>query len=142
MRAFRSLPALAAVCVLTGCAPLGLACSAVGYSSVVHVVLDDPRSGLLLELCDGEGCTPGPIEGPVKIGATEEPIPTGVFELAGSSTGGWTAHLSGGQPTLGYRLTDATGAVVGEGHVDVDWVRIDGTQQCGGNREARVTLAG
>lgn len=141
MRALRSIVALgAAVAVLTGCGPVGFACTAVGYISVARVMLTEPRPGLSLELCDGEGCTPGPAPGPAQIGATEGPLETGVVGLDGESDSGWSANLLGGQPVLGYRLTDATGTVVSEGYVDVEWVRIDGTEQCGGNREAHVVL--
>ncbi|MFB7890979.1 hypothetical protein ACFC1I_02090 [Microbacterium sp. NPDC056044] len=31
---------------------------------------------------------------------------------------------------MGYRVSDAAGAIVQEGILDVDWVRIDGTEQC------------
>ncbi|PWC04216.1 hypothetical protein DCE94_08655 [Agromyces badenianii] len=128
---------------LTGCASsYPFACPAIGYGSTAYVTLSDPRPGLTIELCDGDGCVPGPVEMPVEIGATEEPVETGIFSLDGDSATGWTAALFGGQPVLGYRLTDSAGALVAEGHAEVDWARVDGTEQCGGNREARVELRG
>ncbi|WP_460781186.1 hypothetical protein [Microbacterium shaanxiense] len=48
--------------------------------------------------------------------------------------------ILGGEPTMGYRLTDETGVVVDQGHVNVDWTRIDGSEQCGGTRQAVVEL--
>ena len=127
--------------VLTGCASsYPFACTAIGYGSTAYVALGNARPGLAIELCDGDGCIPGPVEMPVEIGATEEPADTGIFSLEGDSVTGWSAALLGGQPVLGYRLTDSTGAIVAEGYVDVDWVRVDGTEQCGGNREARVEI--
>ena len=63
MRILRLVPLLAAsLLMLTGCVPPFFACSAIGYGSVAHVELDEPRPGLQLELCDGEDCTPGPPE--------------------------------------------------------------------------------
>lgn len=141
MRILRLAPLLvASVVLLTGCVPPFFACTAIGYSSVAHIELDDPRPGLLLELCDGEDCTPGPVEQPVELGATAIPEPTGVFGVTGDSANGWSASLLGGQPVLGYRLTDASGAVIAEGAVDADWVRIDGSERCGGNRTAEIRL--
>ena len=141
MRILRLVPLLAAsLLMLTGCVPPFFACSAIGYGSVAHIELDEPRPGLQLELCDGEDCTPGPPEQPAEIGATEVPAATGVFALAGNSTDGWSANLLGGQPVLGYRLMDAAGTVIGEGTVDADWVRIDGSERCGGNRTAEIRL--
>lgn len=140
MRGFRASLLAAALVLLTGCAPPLVACPAILYLATAYVELDDPRPGLTLELCDGAGCTPGPVEAPVEIGATSTPIETGVSALRGSSATGWTATLLAGQPVLGYRLTDAAGTVVAEGEVDADWVRIDGDDRCGGNREARIVI--
>ena len=42
-------------------------------------------------------------------------------------------RLAGRSTCSSYRLTDGDGAVVAEGFVEADWVRIDGTDQCGGN---------
>lgn len=143
MRALRSLVAVViATAMLTGCGPIGFACTAIGHSSIARITLADPRPGLSLELCDGGECTPGPVERPVEVGATEQPPQTGVTGLDGDSVSGWTASFLGGQPVLGYRLTDAAGTVVSEGSVDVEWVRIDGTERCGGNTEADVVLPG
>jgi hypothetical protein len=80
------------------------------------------------------------VESPIEMGSTETPISTGVFDLTGDSANGWSADLLGGQPVLGDRITDGDGAVVAEGFVEADWVRIDGTDQCGGNRLADIQL--
>jgi hypothetical protein len=71
----------------------------------------------------------------------QPPNDTNPQEMDGSSEVGWQAtFILGGGPTMGYRLTDETGTVVGEGHMKVDWIRIDGSEQCGGNRQATVEL--
>lgn len=137
-----SLLAVLAV-ALAGCAsPYPFVCTTIGYSRTAHVFLSDPRPGLTIELCDGNDCIPGPVEMPVEIGATAEPVQTGVVALDGDSATGWTAVFLGGQPVLGYRVTDSTGGIVAEGFADVDWERVDGTEQCGGNRQARLELPG
>jgi hypothetical protein len=138
-----ALGGVAALAVaLTGCVPFGFACSAVGYGSAALVDLEQPRAGLTLELCDGEGCLPGGVEQPVEIGATEAPAETGVFGIQGDSVSGWSVSMSYPSETLCYRVTDAAGAVVAEGEATVEWVRIDGSERCGGNTEARLTIPG
>ena len=142
MRLLKILPLLLlSLMLLTGCVPPFFACTTIGYSSVAHIELLEPRPGLELALCQGEGCTPGAVEMPIEVGSTESPMPTGVFELTGDSSNGWSAALNSGQPLLGYRLSDEDGSVVAEGVTEADWVRIDGTEQCGGNRLAEVRLS-
>jgi len=128
------------IALLSGCVSFGFACPAIGYGSTAHIVLQDPRPGLRLELCDGEGCTPGTVMEPTEIGATAEPVDTGIHLLEGDSASGWSAGMFAGQPVLGYRVTDSAGALVAEGQIAVEWVRIDGDDRCGGNRAAEVVL--
>lgn len=143
MRRFGSVTLTAlSVALLSGCAPFGISCPAIGYGSTAYITLDQPRTGVTLEVCDGEGCTPGPAMEPTGVGVTEEPVETGIHQLTGDSSTGWSASMLGGQPVLGYRLVDDTGAVIAEGSVDVEWVRIDGDDRCGGNRAAQVVLSG
>ncbi|MEU1972648.1 hypothetical protein ABZ477_13385 [Microbacterium sp. NPDC019599] len=143
MRAVLVVPVLALL-TLTGCVPIGFACPAIGYTSVAHVTLAEPQPGLTLQLCDGEGCEPGPPMQPVEIaspGATAEPVlETGVFEITGDSATGWTAVFSGGQPVIGYRLLDKNGMTVTQGGLEVEWVRVGGDERCGGPREAEIEL--
>ena len=142
MRLLKTLPLLLlSLVLLTGCVPPFFACTAIGYSSVAQIELLEPRPGLELALCEGEDCTPGPVEMPIEVGSTESPIPTGVFELTGDSSNGWFAALNSGQPVVGYRLTGEDGSVVTEGSIEADWVRVDGTEQCGGNRVAEIQLS-
>jgi hypothetical protein len=142
MRLLKTVPLLLlSLVLLTGCVPPFFACTAIGYGSVARIELLEPRPGLELALCEGENCTPGPVEMPIEVGATETPTPTGVFELTGDSVSGWSASLNSGHAVLGYRLTGEDGAVVAEGVTEADWVRIDGTEQCGGNRLAEIQLS-
>lgn len=132
----------ASLMLLAGCEmlPFGFACSAIGYSSVAIITLSDPAPGLTLELCDGAGCLPGPVEQPMEGGSLASAWETGVMSLTGDSATGWRASMLGGQPVLGYRLTAEDGTVAAEGSIDVEWRRIDGTERCGGNTEAVVEL--
>ena len=137
-----SIVAAALILALTGCTsfPIPFACPAIGYSSAASIQLSAPTAGLSLELCSGEDCTPGPVEEPVEVGSTATPLSTGIFGLEGDSIAGWTATLLDSPALMGYRVSDAAGAIVQESILDLDWVRIDGTEQCGGNRHADVVI--
>ncbi|CAH0178485.1 hypothetical protein [Microbacterium sp. Bi128] len=124
-RSVVGLALVGALLPLTGCVPPMVACTAIGYSSTLFLDLDTPTTGLTLELCDGEGCTPSP---------------TSDFEPTETATGWVVSPLFGAGDVVGYRVTDATGAVVREGSVRPDWKRVDGSDTCGGNTEARVAL--
>jgi hypothetical protein len=130
---------------LAGCVGFGTVCTTVGYLSVARISLSDPRTDISLELCDGQDCEPGaPLQpGGVEPAETSPPpvtVDTGVLSLSGDSLNGWRAEFVGGQSVVGYRLWDASGEIVSEGSVDVDWVRVGGTTQCGGPREAVIEL--
>ena len=153
--------------MLSGCIPPGFACTTIGYISVAHVALADPRPGIELQLCEGEGCEPGTVmtgeEHPLQLATpsdlvdptgpaapSDDPtVPTGPssaeagpISLTGDSSTGWSAGFLAGYPVLNYRLIDTTGAVIAEGEVDVDWVRVGGSEQCGGPAEAEIELPG
>jgi hypothetical protein len=77
--------------------------------------------------------------------ATTAPLPpvedTGVASIIGDGVTGWTADFLGGQPTIGWRLLDASGLQLAEGTADAEWERVGGSAQCGGPREAEITLS-
>ena len=81
-----------------------------------------------------------PTEMPART--TAEPVveDTGVFSIVGDGVSGWSADFFGGQSTVGYRLTDSVGDLIAEGTIDVEWVRVGGTERCGGPREAEIQL--
>ncbi|WP_106815720.1 hypothetical protein [Microbacterium timonense] len=116
------------------------ACAAVGYSSVAFIQLDVPAPDLHLELCSGADCMPGPVEMPVEVGSTAPSVATGIFGLEGDSEAGWSATLLNSPPEMGFRVIDAAGTTIAQGAVEVEWVRIDGTEQCGGNHEADIVI--
>lgn len=77
--------------------------------------------------------------------APTTPLPaardTGVMSIIGDGVTGWTADFLSGQPTIGWRLLDATGVELAQGKADADWKRVGGSAQCGGPREAMITLS-
>lgn len=79
---------------------------------------------------------------PVRTTPTSVAADTGVLRITGDSTSGWSATFTGGQPVIGFRITDGAERVIREGYVDADWVRVGGTERCGGPREAGITLSG
>lgn len=137
-----SIAAAAVILALTGCTspPIQLVCPAIAYSSAVSIQLSPATPGLSLALCSGAECTPGPVEGPVEVGSTAAPLATGVFGLHGASATGWTATLLDSPSLIGYQVSDVDGVILQEGILDVDWVRIDGSEQCGGNRHADLVI--
>ncbi|SDH50623.1 hypothetical protein SAMN04489720_1457 [Agrococcus jejuensis] len=129
--------ALAAT-VTAACAPLPVACPAVGYFSTLSVTLAEPRDDVALELCLSAGCAPAPLD---EL-ASDEAIADGLFgEASGDGLEGWTISImSGGTDAVGYRLLDVAGTVLAEGEVEPEWVRVGGSEQCGGPTEAEIVL--
>jgi hypothetical protein len=129
----------AASLALSACVPpVGFACPAIDYGRTVRITLTDPRPDLHLLLCNGEGCMPPATEGPQSAGPA--PPRDTVVTTRGDSVGGWTAEPIGYGPAFGYRLRDAAGVVVAQGEIAVEWVRVGGTERCGGPLEADVVL--
>lgn len=135
------LLSLGIIMTMSGCTWPVFACPAIGYSSIVSVTLEQPQPGLTLELCDGEGCEPGGAQLSFSDESELDPNATGITALSGDSEKGWEAWVLNGKPVLGYRLSDAAGKVLTSGSVDTDWVRVNGNEQCGGNRQSEVSLS-
>lgn len=138
------------------CAGLPTACPAVGYSSTLTVTLAEPHDGVALELCVTQGCTPRalddvPVDEPIEVCdsmecVTASPQPEasaddGIWMLErGDGVDGWTITIFTGGTAVGYRLLDPAGAVLDEGEAEPDWVRVGGSEQCGGPSEAEIVL--
>lgn len=142
---------------MTACAPLPLVCTTVGYSATLTVTLAEPRGDVELELCLVEGCTPRPVDEqvpdqPIEICETEACItaaPEESEQIAaggqwmlqeGDGVDGWTISVVGGGDVVAYRLLAADGTVVAEGESRPDWVRVGGSEACGGPHAAEVVL--
>lgn len=143
MRFSLALAGCGMLSALVGCSPF---CTAVGYLSNATVRLVEPRDGVMLQMCDGADCEfPGGSSGGASF-ISESPgavsLDGGLVTVDGDSSEGWTAQFMGGEPVVGYRLTDAAGSVIDEGFIDVEWTRTGGSEQCGGPREAIIELPG
>jgi len=126
-RVLNAAIALLVAVTLTACSPFDRVCPAIGYSSTLIVTPASPASDLHLEFCSEPGCIPG--------ATTPEAM------VSGDGVSGWTiTFLISDTDVFVYRITDAAGAVISEGSVAPEWVRVDGSAECGGNVEARVTL--
>ena len=141
VRSSLSIAGLVALTALVGCTPF---CTAIGYSSIATVQLTEPRAGVMLQMCDGVDCEiPNGSSGGASS-SNESPgavnLDRGIITVDGDSSGGWTAQFIGGEPVVGYRLTDAAGSVIDEGFIDVEWTRTGGSEQCGGPRETIIEI--
>lgn len=108
------------------------ACPAIGYADLLEVVLTgDTEEVHHLQVRDGGG------------DVWQPPLPTGPDAqdpaVAASREGDtWSFSLFLRTNPVGLRALDETGAVLAETERSVDWVRVGGSEACGGPREARV----
>ncbi|WP_459980068.1 hypothetical protein [Isoptericola variabilis] len=105
------------------------ACPAIGYSSVLTVTLEGDTSDVaVLQVRDGEQWQP-----PYPPDAEVPAIPT-------THDGGtWTFTLFSPPNQIALRALDDDGDVLARTEVDVGWVRVGGTPECGGPTEAEAT---
>lgn len=108
---------LACVLSLVGCSGSSV-CPAIGWFNEVTVQADGNSSGVAnVELCDDDRCFPA-------NPGTE-----------------WTFTTDMGTPEeLTIRTYDGDGRLIGEERVRPEWVRVGGTEECGGPHQATVTL--
>ncbi|MBE9926949.1 hypothetical protein G8C93_13740 [Cellulosimicrobium cellulans] len=108
------------------------ACPAIGYSSTLEVVLtgDIAEVAHVQVLDDDGGWPPPPPTGP---DASAGPTPTTHDGDARTFT--LSAHP--GNP-VGLRALDQAGTVLAQTERNVSWVRVGGSEACGGPQEARV----
>lgn len=109
--------------LLSGCS--FNACTTVGYPADLDIVLSEPTPGLELELCLGADCEPGDDD---------------TLSTTGDSSAGWSASVVNAFDTARYWVTDQAGATVTEGELPVEWIRVGGSEQCGGPMEASLVI--
>lgn len=123
---------LVSVMGLTGCVPF--ACPAIGWSNTLTVQLDGDASAVdQVQLCTDAGC------------ASDEDVdmtgPLGFVSVEAQDGDSWT--FSVGMTRL-ERFTVRTlagdGTVLSDTEVTPEWVRVGGSEQCGGPGEATVTV--
>jgi hypothetical protein len=105
------------------------ACPAIGYSSVLEVTLDGDTSEVaVLQVRDGDHWQP-----PYPPDAEVPAIPT-------SHDGDtWIFTLFYSPNPIALRVLDDHGDVLERTEVDVGWVRVGGSVECGGPMEAEVS---
>ncbi len=152
-RAMTAAAAASVALVLASCAFDGRweivitdACPAIGYSSALVVYVDDPTGDASdVRICENEGCEPPEDRSaPDRLGAN------GGID-ADATDGRVDLGIVGGEATLGMLVSapsplwidvlDEGGRVLSTARVEPDYIRIDGTERCGGNRRADVTVA-
>ena len=145
--------------VLSGCSgPIMNACTAIGWANTLTVTLDGGTADVsLVQLCiDDECSTPAPsqpysnepapsdILGPEDL-ETYTPDPRAVklpYFASKINDHSWEIDLSMSSPDkVTLRAFSASGIVLAEEDVTLNWVRVGGSERCGGPEEAApVTL--
>jgi plasmid stability protein len=123
---------LVAAMWLTGCAPS--ACPAIGWSNTLTVQLDGDASAVdQVQLCTDDGCAPAEEFDPSG--------PLGQVTVEGSDGDSWTFSLGMTRPEqLTVRALAADGTVLSDTQVSPEWVRVGGSEQCGGPGKATVAV--
>lgn len=104
-------------------------CTAIGYSSVLTVTLEGDTSEVaVVQVRDGEQWQP-----PYPPDAEVPAIPTSHDGDA------WSFTLFYPPNPIALRALDDDGDVLEQTEVDVGWVRVGGTAECGGPTEAEVS---
>lgn len=148
--AFSALSAAALTLVLSGCA--GYACPAVGYIPTLIVEVHGASDKVAaVQLCNDSGCTPSfpagtlvsmptaipalPMTGSISNGPNQAPS-VGV-EHSGPS---WRFSDFIGPQNFTVKLLAADGSVLASTDASPHWLRVGGTEQCGGPQEATVDI--
>ncbi|RLV55513.1 hypothetical protein D9V41_10495 [Aeromicrobium phragmitis] len=117
--------------VLAACSPSGTACTTIGWFNEVSVQFDGESSPVAsVELCVDGDCAP-PGQGHPSPDAT----------LAPPETQEWVFTTNMSTPdVLTVRAYRPDGTILAEEHVQPEWVRVGGTEECGGPHLATVTV--
>jgi len=114
---------------LTGCVPF--ACPAIGWINTLTVELNgDTDTVAQVQLCTDAGCAPAD--------DVDMTGPLGLISVADHDGDTWTFSVDGLPDTFTVRTLAADGAVITDTEVTPEWVRVGGSPQCGGPREATV----
>lgn len=118
---------------LSGCSSPEVLCPAIGYSSTLSVQFSGDTEQLAdVVVCGGPDCEEADaLQDPGLWTRAEQPL---------TGQGSWTAVLFSPGVPLVVRALDAQGGVLLETHVEPEWVRVGGTEECGGPAEAGVVL--
>lgn len=127
---------IAAVLGLTGCTTLGVACPTFGWVNELTVTLDGGNSRVVdIKLCIADACAP--VDGGYPPGELSQ---VALAEQDGS-TDTWVFTTGMSTPSqFTVRVYDADGIALSGTPVTPEWVRIGGSEECGGPGEATVTV--
>ena len=120
---------------LTGCGVVGpTACPAVGWSNVLTVTLADgwpTGTGRTVQLVCSEPCGVSSFDGRGQDREVDMPI-------SGTSTSFGVVMTI--PESVVVTVLDASGAELARVEAEPEWVRVGGTEECGGPHEATVTV--
>jgi hypothetical protein len=128
--------AVLVTCAVGGCAAGGAdggetACTAIGWSDLLRVeVRGDAARVEAVRYCDTDGCWPDPSASPGSG-------PLGDVTRSGDT---WNLTIFGAPESVTLQLVAGDGTVLREVERDPGWVRVGGTEECGGPHEATVTV--
>lgn len=129
-----ALPAAVSLSLsLSGCGGGDVACNAVGYSNLlsVEVKSDLPIGSVVIDLPDEDA----------DLTQSERQTYYGSGPMEHAADGTWQSSLNVVVPaTVTLQVLDPVGATIAETEVHPEWIRVGGTEQCGGPHEATVEI--
>ena len=136
MTGVRAIAVCGAVLALVACDGAPTACPAIGWGSTLTVRLAPdwpPGEGRSVQV----GC-PDPCGLPALDGTPSGPIRTGAAPLTGSSAS--VSFVMETPDAVVLTVLGPDGAVLAEVDAGLDWVRVGGSEECGGPHEAGVSV--
>ncbi len=132
-------PAVSAVVLLSAlglssCSGSAQACTAIGWSNALIVQFEGESAEVSdLELCADPNCSSEDAGRSAELTMVELSPREGPDDP-------WRFILSGGLDPLYVRVLGAEGAVLTVTPIEPDWIRVGGSERCGGPHEATVTI--
>jgi len=119
----------------TGCMVAeGEVCPAIGWVDTLTVrIVGDPAQVADVKLCTEAGCAPS-ATGPAPPGLQA------VSLIPGAGAGEWRFALVTRPAEFSVRAYDRDGTVLHDAPAAPDWIRIGGSERCGGPSEATVEV--
>ena len=133
--AIGAVAGLVTALALSGCGPV-VACPAIGYLATLTVRVEGDLGRIgEVRLCIEEACTPG-------ADPSSLPVPLSTVSLQAHDPGSaeWRFTMMPSSSGFTVRVLDTAGSTLVDTAADADWVRVGGTEQCGGPTEATVTV--
>ena len=126
----------ATVLGLAGCSSPGGVCSAVGWINKLTITLTGDLSDVAdVKLCVEDQCAPTDNSQP------SEALAQVTHAQQDGSTGTWIFMTGMGSPAdFTVRVYAADGTVLSDAQSAPEWVRVGGSEECGGPGEATLTV--